>query len=56
MMHNFKEGWELLFTHMLRSIDTLGNNTVSVTDTDKIYLIKTKLVSVKHTIIYDILL
>ena len=51
MMRNFKEEWDLLFTETLRSIDTLGNNSVSVTDTEKIYLNKTKLVSGSRTII-----
>ena len=40
----------------MHSIDTLGNNTVSVTETDEIYLNKTKLVSDSFTIIDDILL
>ena len=55
-MHNFKEGWEFLFSHSLHYIDTLGNNVVPVTEKDEIYLNKTKLVSGIRTIIYDILL
>ena len=39
MMRNFKEGWYLLFTPTLRSIYTLGNNAVSVTETDVISII-----------------
>ena len=56
MMRNLKEEWELLFTQTLRSTDTLGNNIVSVTEKDKIYLDKTKLVFGSRTIIDDILL
>ena len=41
---------------MLRSIYTLGNNTVSVTETDVIYLNKIKLVYVSRTIIDKIIL
>ena len=56
MMRSFKEEWDLLFTQRLFSIDTLGNNAVSVTETDEIYLNKTKLVYVSRTIIDDILI
>ena len=55
-MLNFKEEWDLLFTQMLCSIYTLDNNRVSVTETDRIYLNKTKLLSGSRTIISDILL
>ena len=56
MMPNFKEKWDSIFTQTMRSINNLGNNTVSVTERDKIYLNKTKLVSGSRTIIDDILL
>ena len=56
MMRNFKEEWVLHFTQTLRSINILGNNAVSVTEIEYIYLNKTKLVSGSHTIIDDILL
>ena len=56
MMHKFKEDWELLFTKILRSIDTLGNNAVSVSETGKNYLNETKLVSSNCTIIDGVLL
>ena len=44
-MRSFKKEWDLIFTQTLRSIDTLDNNEVSVTETEEIYLNKTKLVS-----------
>ena len=50
-MRNFKEEWDLIFTQMLRSIDTFGNNTVSATYTYGIYLNKTNIVSGSYTII-----
>ena len=54
-MRNFKEDWDLLlFTWTLCSIDTLGNNAVLVTKTDKFDLNKTKLVSIRRTITDDI--
>ena len=56
MMRNSKEEWDLLFTQTLSSIYKLGNNTVSVTETEKIYLNKTNIVSVSRTIINYILL
>ena len=56
MMHSFKEKWDLLFTQMLRSTNTLGYNAVSITETDKIYLNKTKFVSRRCSIIGDILI
>ena len=56
IIRNFKYKWDLLFTQMLHYINTLGKNAVSVTDTDEIYLNKTKLVCVSRTIIDDILL
>ena len=55
-MRNFKEEWYLLLNQTLCSIDTLGNNSVSVTETDEIYPNKTKLVSGSRTIIDDIIL
>ena len=54
-MRSFKEEQELLFTQMLHYIDTLGENAVSVTETDEIYLNKTKLVYGSSTINDDIL-
>ena len=56
MMRNFKDEWDPLFTQTLRSINTLGNTSVSVTETDEIYLDKTKLVSGSRNITDDILL
>ena len=55
-MRNLKEEWDPLLNQTLRSIDTLGNNSVSVTETDEIYPNKTKLVSGSRTIIDDIIL
>ena len=56
MMQNFKEKLYVIFTQTLRSIDTLGNNSVSVSEIYKIYLNKIKLVSGICTIIDDIIL
>ena len=56
MMLNFKEEWGSLFTQTLCSIYSLGNNVVSATDTDEIFLNQTKLVSGSRTIIDEILL
>ena len=55
-MRNSKEEWDSLFTQTLCSINTLGNNTFLVTETDKIYLNKTNLVSGICTIIDDIII
>ena len=55
-MRNLKEEWDPPLNQTLRSIDTLGNNSVSVTETDEIYPNKTKLVSCSRTIIDDIIL
>ena len=56
MMRNFKEYWDLIFTQTLRSINTIANNAISVTATDKICHNKTKLVSGSRTNIDDILI
>ena len=55
-MNNFKEEWDLPFTHTLRYIDTLGKNAVLVTETDGIYVNKIKLVSDSRTTIDDTIL
>ena len=54
MMHSFKEERDFIFSQMLHSINTFDNNTVPVTETENIYLNKTKLVSGRCTIIDDI--
>ena len=54
MMRSFKEERDFIFSQMLHSINTFDNNTVPVTETEKIYLNKTKLVSGRCTIIDDI--